>query len=99
MLATAEGRARLWAESAAEPDRCSGRRFPSGLAGDTRVIEQTPPTRFVVEYLGGSVVTFTLANDGTGSTNLTLRDDGVVEEDCAEVNAGWISVLLALKAA
>jgi hypothetical protein len=64
-----------------------------------RIREQTAPHRFVVEYLGGSVVTFTLAADGQGGTDLTLNDSGVAAEWYAETLAGWVSVLMALKAA
>ena len=46
-----------------------------------------------------SVTTFELADDGRGGTDLTLTDAGVSAEDRTEVIAGWISVLLALKAA
>jgi hypothetical protein len=73
-------------------------RFPIGLARRTRVIENHPPSSFAVEYLGGSVATFALADDGTGGTDLTLTDAGVPEEDRLETTAGWVSMLLALKA-
>jgi hypothetical protein len=45
------------------------------------------------------VTTFDLADDGAGGTDLTLTDAGVREADYAETHAGWVSVLLALKAA
>jgi hypothetical protein len=37
-------------------------------------------------------------DDGAGGTDLTLVDVGVPAADRAEVVAGWVSVLLALKA-
>ena len=40
-----------------------------------------------------------LEDDGAGGTDLTLTDEGVPEADHAEVLAGWVSVLMALKAA
>jgi hypothetical protein len=52
-----------------------------------------------VRYYGGSVATFELAGDGAGGTDLRLTDAGVPDEDRTEVIAGWVSVLLALKAA
>jgi len=57
------------------------------------------PRKFGVEYFGGSRATFTLDDDGVGGTDLTLTDEGVPPEDRCEVIAGWVSVLLALKAA
>lgn len=99
MLATDEGRARFWAEEAVESGGEIAWRFPNGLTARTRVLAASPPRRFSVEYLGGSVATFELADDGAGGTELTLTDTGVAEEDRIETTAGWVSVLLALKAA
>ncbi|HEX6386857.1 MAG TPA: SRPBCC domain-containing protein, partial [Anaerolineae bacterium] len=73
--------------------------FPDGQRWSGRILEQQPPRRFVVEYFGGSMTTFELADDGAGGTDLTLSDAGVPAADRAEVTAGWVSVLLALKAA
>ena len=99
MLSTDEGRARFWAERAIETDEGIAWRFPNGLAIDTQVLERCPPAKFVVEYLGGTTATFELADDGADGTDLTLSDVGVPGEDLAQVSAGWVSVLLALKAA
>ncbi len=99
MLATNEGRAAFWAESAIENDGEIEFQFPDGLYWRGRLIENTPPRRFVVEYFGGSITTFELADDGAGGTDLTLTDAGVPEKDRIEVIAGWVSVLMSLKAA
>ena len=53
---------------------------------------------FAVEYFG-SVTTFELTQDGRGGTDLTLTAAGVPPADRVEMTAGWVSVLLALKAA
>jgi uncharacterized protein YndB with AHSA1/START domain len=99
LLATDEGRARFWAESAVETDGSIDWRWPGGLSARTRVLEAVPPSRFSVEYFGGSRATFDLEEDGSGGTDLTLTDTGVRAEDWSETHAGWVSVLLALKAA
>jgi hypothetical protein len=99
MLATDTGRARFWAEAAMEEEGVITWRFPNGLADTTTVIEHHPPAKFVVEYLGGTTATFELADDGAGGTDLTLSDIGVPKEHLLDVSAGWVSVLLALKAA
>jgi hypothetical protein len=52
-----------------------------------------------VRYFGGSTTTFELAADGAGGTDLALTDAGVLDADRPEVIAGWVSVLMALKAA
>jgi uncharacterized protein YndB with AHSA1/START domain len=98
-LATNEGRARFWAESAQETDGVVAWRWPNGMTGHGRILERHPPRRFVVEYLGGSIVTFELRDDGEGGTDLTLADAGVADEWRDETIAGWVSVLMALKAA
>jgi hypothetical protein len=99
MLSTNEGRARFWAESAFETDGDIEFRFPNGQCHRGRVIDQIRPTRFVVQYIGGSITTFDLEDDGSGGTVLMLRDCGVSEQERVEVTAGWVSVLMALKAA
>ena len=99
LLATDAGRRRFWAESADEADGAIVFRFPSELTWRGAIVENSPPHRFAVEYYGGSIATFELADDGAGGTDLTLTDAGVPDADRAEVIAGWVSVLMALKAA
>jgi uncharacterized protein YndB with AHSA1/START domain len=99
MLATPEGRARFWAESAGEQNGMIDFRFPNGETWQSKILERMPPNRFRLRYYGGSLVTFALSDDGSGSTDLLLTDEGVPPEHHAEVLAGWVSVLLALKAA
>lgn len=99
MLATDGGRARFWAESAVEQDGKIYFVFPNGMAWVGQVLQAVPGRAFAVRYIGSSEVVFTLETDGQGGTDLTLIDRGVPEVDRAEVAAGWVSVLLALKAA
>lgn len=99
MLATNEGRARFWAESAVETEGRIEFVFPNGLECESDVLAAVPPSRYVVRYFGGSLASFELEPDGRGGTDLTLTDEGVSEADWAETYAGWLSVLLSLKAA
>ena len=99
MLSSDVGRARFWAESALEADGVIQFRFPGGQLWDAKILENNPPHRFSLEYYGGSVTLFVLADDGKGGTDLWLEDRGVISEDRTEVIAGWVSVLMALKAA
>ena len=99
MLSTDEGRARFWAESAVEMDGEIDFRFPTGQTWRGKVIEKSPPHRFVVEYYGGSLTTFELSDDGAGGTDLMLTDAGVPAADRIEVIGWWVSVLMALKGA
>jgi uncharacterized protein YndB with AHSA1/START domain len=98
LLSTDKGRASFWAESAVEQDGVIHFVFPNQAEWKGRILENEPPQRFKVEYYGGSITTFELNPDGAGGTALTLNDQGVPAEDRIEVIAGWVSVLLALKA-
>ena len=98
-LSTDAGRASFWAESAVERGGVIHFVFPNGATWDGRVLKATPPQEYSVIYYGGSVASFTLVDDNRGGTDLTLNDTGVPPEDWGEVVAGWVSVLMALKAA
>ncbi len=63
------------------------------------ILQAAPPSLFSVHYYSGSVATFELEEDGKGGTDLTLTDAGVPEQYRTEVIAGWVSVLMSLKAA
>jgi uncharacterized protein YndB with AHSA1/START domain len=99
MLATDEGRARFWAESASARDGTISFVFPDSSRHLGSVLANESPARFAVEYLGGSRATFELVDDGQGGTDLTLTDEGVPERWFEETRSGWVSVLMALKAA
>lgn len=98
-LSTDEGRATFWAETAVATHNIIHFTFPNGFAWDAQILQANPPREFAVQYIDHSVATFTLAEDGQGGTDLTLTDAGVPEQYRTEVIAGWVSVLLALKAA
>lgn len=97
-LSTDEGRASFWAESAVEQNSVILFVFPNEAEWQGKILENNPPHRFKVEYYGGSITTFEMEPDGSGGTDLTLTDEGVFAEDRTEVIAGWVSVLMALKA-
>lgn len=99
MLATDEGRARFWAESAIEDDGAINFIFPNGLKCRCTVAGKRPPHSFEIEYICGDAVKFELRDDGAGGTDLTLINEGVPESERLETLAGWVSVLMALKAA
>jgi hypothetical protein len=99
MLATADGRACFWAESAEEADGIICFRFSNGQQLDAEVRQSVSPSCFQLTYFGGSVVTFELQADGRGGTDLTLTEEGAPPEEYEQNRAGWVSVLLMLKAA
>ena len=98
-LATDQGRASFWAESAVEEEGVIHFYFPNGATWNGAILAAQPPSLFCIRYYGNSVTTFTMADDGHGGTDLMLTDVGVPPEDRMEVIAGWVSVLMNLKAA
>jgi uncharacterized protein YndB with AHSA1/START domain len=99
LLTTDVGRARFWAESTLEENGIVIFRFPNGISWRGEILERIPPRLFRLEYYGGSVTTFELDDDGAGGTDLLMTDEGVAPGDRDDVLPGWVSVLMALKAA
>ncbi|WP_420644669.1 SRPBCC family protein [Candidatus Leptofilum sp.] len=98
-LATDAGRAAFWAETAVAANGIIHFEFPNGYTWDGKILKAQPPHTFAVQYIDQSIATFILKADGHGGTNLTLTDEGVAKQHRNEVIAGWVFVLLALKAA
>ena len=98
-ISTNAGRASFWAESAKETNGIIQFVFPNGFTWDGRVLQANPPYLYAVQYIDHSVATFTLEEDEQGGTDLTLTDEGIPPQHRTEVIAGWVSVLMGLKAA
>jgi hypothetical protein len=86
------------ASSAGRLDGENGWLAPEGAHLKDATLDLTPPRRIVARYAGGGVATLELSDDGRGGTVLRLTDVGQQAEDRTELVAGWVSVLLALKA-
>ncbi|MFQ6013161.1 MAG: SRPBCC domain-containing protein [Thermoplasmata archaeon] len=99
LLSTAEGRARFWAVSAPERDGVVHFAFLNGMTHEARILEREPPSRFALEYFGGSRVQFDLVPDGAGGTDLAMTESEVPVANRPIHIPGWIPVLLGLKAA
>jgi len=99
MLDTAEGRERFWAAAAPEVGGAVEFRFSNGQTLTSKIVKRDPGKLFQLRYFNGSTVTFVLRSDGAGGTELTLTEEAFAPEDVLENLAGWISVLLGLKAA
>ena len=97
-LSSNEGRAAFWAESAVERNGMIHFVFPNHAESKGKILENDAPRTFKIEYYGGSISTFELIPDATGGTELIMTDQGVPTEARTEVIAGWVSVLMALKA-
>jgi uncharacterized protein YndB with AHSA1/START domain len=97
-LASDDGRASFWAESAKEHNGEIEFVFVNGYRHKARILERQRPTRFVLEYFG-NVASFKLAASDRGGTDLYLVHEGVNNQEWNEVHAGWLNVLFPLKAA
>ncbi len=97
-LATDQGRAAYWAERAPERDGAIEFHILNYPATRARILDRQPSRRFALEYFG-TVVTFDLEHDGEGGTDLSLVAEVPDESSRMEFAAGWVSVLLTLKAA
>ena len=97
-LVTADGRARYWAESAPEVDGRITFHILNYQPFSGRVLRKQESSLFAVEYFG-TIVEFLLNDDGKGGTDLSLLATRVDESIRMEMTAGWVSVLMAMKAA
>lgn len=97
-LATDEGRSRYWAESAPEVDGCVTFNILGYEPFSGRILKKHAPSLFALEYFG-TIVEFSLQDDGKGGTDLSLVATRVDESIRMEMVAGWVSVLMAMKAA
>jgi len=97
-LATDEGRARYWAESALEVDGQVTFNILGYEPFSGRVLKRNTPSLFKIEYFG-TIVEFSLRDDGKGGTDLLLLATQVDESIRMEMVAGWVSVLMSMKAA
>jgi uncharacterized protein YndB with AHSA1/START domain len=97
-LATDTGRARYWAESAPEVNGVITFHILNYAPFSGRVVSKSEPSLFTLEYFG-TIVAFSLRNDDKGGTDLSLVVSEVDESIRMEMVAGWVSVLMAMKAA
>lgn len=96
-LSTDEGRRSFWAETHTDADGCIRFVFSNGVEYEGRVLENSPPELFAVEYFGG-VARLELTPDGSGGTDLHLTHTGQTGDAWIETHAGWLNVLFPLKA-
>ena len=96
-LTTAEGREKFWAEKAPERNGVIHFTFPNGESYDSKILRLHPGREFHIDYFN-SYLKIILDPSENGGTDLTLINEGVGDSDYLETYAGWVSVLLNLKA-
>lgn len=97
-LGTAEGRESFWADSAKEREGVIAFVIGPYPRYDARIAARHRPRLFALRYFDTDV-TFQLDPDGRGGTDLTMLAENVPDETRAEFTAGWVSLLLTMKAA
>jgi uncharacterized protein YndB with AHSA1/START domain len=95
---TDEGREQFWAQKSRSASSSFWLSFPDGTEEECRALRTEPPGLFEFTYFG-STVTIELESDGRGGADLTLTNTDVSAADYEEVYAGWLNILLPLKAA
>ena len=95
-LTTDRGRQSFWVESSLEKDGLIHFVFPDGQEIHSRVVSQSKNHEFALEYFG-SRVEFILTDNLNRGTTLVLHTE-VSETEYDEIYAGWVSVLMNLKA-
>ncbi|WP_106145871.1 SRPBCC family protein [Flagellimonas meridianipacifica] len=97
LISTAEGRKKFWAEKATEVNGIIQFTFPNGQEYKGQILKTIPNRKFYLDYFN-SLVKFNLEPSENDGTDLILINENVDESEFSEVNAGWISVLMNLKA-
>jgi uncharacterized protein YndB with AHSA1/START domain len=95
-LASEACRRSFWALEAAERDGAIAFRFPNGVIETSRIVAAQPPRLFEIVY-SGAPTRFEIEPAGEGAV-LTLTAEGAPSAEWEAVHAGWVAVLLALKA-
>ena len=96
-LTDPEGLKKYWAEDVkAEPGFILFY-FMNDISYKSRILSLLPNEIFEFDYFT-THVRFVLANDGNGGTDLTMTCSNIPEHDFLDMHAGWLSVLLNLKA-
>lgn len=97
-LATDTGRSQYWAESAIERNGVISFQILGYQPYTSKILLQNKPSIFKLEYFG-TTVEFALQDVVSGGTDLYLCATQVNESIRMEMAAGWVSVLMAMKAA
>lgn len=95
LIATDKGRCRFWCESSQTKNGLIEMRFPNGVSTHAEILVQKPPHALELVYFAAPTK-FSLSAKGGGCVVELTAD--VEADEFDETNAGWVSVLLNLKA-
>lgn len=97
MLTTDHGRESFWCEKSVEENDHIVFHFPNGMDYRGKIHQKIENEIFKLDYFD-SLVSFDIQSNTDGTTDLRLSNTEVHENEYAEVLAGWVSVLMNLKA-
>jgi uncharacterized protein YndB with AHSA1/START domain len=97
-LTTDKGREGFWCENSRESDGKIHFIFPDGTEYESRIIKKIPDKEFCLDYFE-SKVSFKTSTSKDGGSDLILRNENIADDEYTEMHAGWVSVLMNLKAA
>jgi hypothetical protein len=94
-LCDPEQHCRYWCEASERIRNGFRFRFIDGTITKVRLLGQSPPACLILEYFN-SIVTLEVES-GNGGSIVTVNARKVPPAEWDDVNAGWVSVLLAFK--
>jgi len=97
-LTTDNGRKTFWAEETKEEEGIIEFTILNYPKYKSKILDKQPPKLFRIEYFGTDV-TFKLQVTSDNGTDLILTALTSNEDTKQEMTAGWVSVLMAMKAA
>ena len=99
LISSDAGRMRFWCEHSETRDNVITLRFPDGEQLRCPILVNEPPRQFVLRYFNQSRLSFHLTALDAQQCELLLEETELDAATRALNEAGWVSVLLALKAA
>lgn len=97
-LSTDAGRESFWAESSKALNDEVSLAFPDRSTATVKILLERPPHVLEVDYCGVAT-RFVLQRAGDEATVLEVTASNIPAHDTVDLAAGWVSVLLNLKAA
>ena len=89
---------KYWAEKVTIEDGFISFEFINGWVFKSKILKSTPNSIFEIDY-SNTTVRFELNGDENNGTDLELTNTNIPAEEYQDMHAGWLSVLMALKAA
>ncbi len=97
MLTTDSVRSKFWCEKSKEKNGQITFHFPNGMVYQGKIYERVKNKSLKLDYFN-SRVSFEIKENTNGYTDLIMNNLQVDETEYGEIMAGWVSVLLNLKA-